>query len=79
MEHQNKQKMTHTEFTTENALEIQKMQLNEWKTVLKTEAYNMLENAVMKRNTKIKTTYDVVRGTEIENILHNEVIKIMNK
>ena len=66
--------MTTTEFTMEDAIRIQSEQLVEWAKVLKPEAYIMLLQHAIKSNSKCKNPYEVFRGVDIENYIHNHIM-----
>ena len=64
--------MSQKEFTFEDAFNIQLKNLSEWASVLKTEAYLKVLQAVIERNNKgYKSPYDVCRGNDITNIISN--------
>lgn len=66
-----------TEFTMQDAMNVQSEQVARWAKVLNTEALLMLEKGIAERNSKgYKTAYDVFRGVDIDMFIHNE---IMNK
>jgi hypothetical protein len=69
--------MTTTTFTMQDALKVQEEQILRWGKVLSDKAYSMLCLGIMRKNAKgYKSPYDVFRGTDIDNFIHNE---IMNK
>jgi hypothetical protein len=63
--------MEENSFTLEKSLSIQQQHLNEWKTVLKPEIYEQVEEIVKKRNVGITNPYLVCRGSDISNIISN--------
>jgi len=69
--------MTTTQFTIENAIDIQTQQVDRWARVLNVEALLMLDKEIAKRNIKgYKSASDVFRGVDIDMFIHNEC---MNK
>lgn len=62
------------EFTKQNGISIQSQQLKEFRSVMSAEAFDMLEKLVVAHNDKAFDGFDIVRGTQIDEILHNEVI-----
>lgn len=67
------------DFTKEEAIEIQKEQLKKWKSILKPIPFLTLKIWCWNNNKKAKSGYDVKRGTDIDNFLHNLMIKETNK
>ena len=65
---------TALEFTKQNGISIQSQQLKEFRSVMSAEAFDMLEKLVIAHNDKAFDGFDVVRGIQIDAILHNEVI-----
>lgn len=60
-------------FTVEQGVKIQTIQLNEFKCVLIPEAYTMLQSLVTAKNESALDGFDVVRGVDLYNILSNDV------
>lgn len=58
-------------FTVEQGIKIQSEQLALYEMVLKPNYFILLKYATTKDNHKSRTGYDVVRGVQIDNILHN--------
>jgi hypothetical protein len=59
------------DFTVEQGIDIQDRQLSEWEVILKPEVFEIIKDLVKKRNVNLRTGYDVCRGTDINNIIHN--------
>jgi hypothetical protein len=66
--------MEENSFTLDKALGFQEQHLNEWKTVLKPEIYEQVEEIVKKRNVGITNPYLVCWGSDISNIISNIAI-----
>lgn len=62
--------------TVAEALNIQAAQLKDWKLVLKPEAYELLERAILTINHRSNYIdgYDVFRGIAIDTLVHNEIM-----
>lgn len=67
--------MKNPQFTLGEGLIMQLSQVNKWKSVIKPEFHKLLDNEVLKLNDAVRATwkdgYDVPRGTEIDQIIHN--------
>ena len=61
-------------FTTEEGLEIQAKQLEEWKSVLVPEVYNALHEYATRNNNIAKSGWDVCRGTGLNNYIANYML-----
>lgn len=62
-------------FSVGAGVNLQQQQLSKWASVLTTEAFHKLYQLVTADNDKAKSGYDVVRGTMIDEILHNQVMR----
>lgn len=62
-------------FTKELAIQIQTEQLNAWKSVLLPHLFEKLQVLVTKDNDSVTNGYDILRGTQIDNLVHNELMK----
>ena len=61
--------------TMKQALDIQLSHIDEWAKVLNTETYLRLLRDISERNAKgYESPYDVVRGSDISNMIHNYMI-----
>ena len=61
--------------TMKQALDIQLSHIDEWAKVLNTETYLRLLRDISERNAKgYESPYDVVRGSNISNMIHNYMI-----
>lgn len=61
-------------FTKEQGIENQTLQLNEFKRVLKPEAFAILCKLVTARNNVASDGFDIVRGVGINRVLIDQVI-----
>ena len=61
-------------FTKEEGLVIQARQLKEFKSILTEPAFEVLEKLVTVRNKDAYDGFDLIRGEQIDEILHNQVI-----
>lgn len=61
-------------FTKEEGVTIQTRHLEEFRLVLKPEAFEILKKLVTARNNVAQDGFDVIRGNQIDEILHNQVI-----
>ena len=61
-------------FTKEDGLAIQAQHLKEFKSVMSALAYDKLEQFVTANNKDAYDGFDIVRGSEIDVIFHNQVI-----
>lgn len=61
-------------FTKEDGLAIQAQHLKEFKSVMSAPAYDRLEQFVTASNKDAYDGFDVVRGNQIDEIFHNQVI-----
>jgi hypothetical protein len=69
-----KLKVMNSEFKVEDGIRIQSYQLDRWKTVLIPEAYNMLLEYATRNNHTAVSGYDICRGTELDNYIHNYML-----
>lgn len=58
-------------FTIQDGLQIQAEQLAAWKEVLRDDVYKFVETWATKDNLEAKTGYDIKRGTELDQLVHN--------
>lgn len=63
-------------FTLEQGLEVQRKQLDEFKSVLTVGAFAALEREATKDNHKATDGFDVVRGNQLDEALHNVVMPL---
>ena len=61
-------------FTKEDGLAIQAQHLKEFKSVMSAPAYARLEQFVTASNKDAYDGFDLIRGEQIDEILHNQVI-----
>jgi hypothetical protein len=61
-------------FTKEEGIAIQTQQLKEFRSVMSAEAFDVLQKLVTADNDKAVDGFDIVRGGDIDRILHHEVI-----
>jgi hypothetical protein len=61
-------------FSKEEGIKIQTEHLEQWKSVLAEEPWKMLKELVTKGNDEAVDGFDITRGMDIDNIIHNEVI-----
>lgn len=61
-------------FTKEEGLMVQARQLKEFKSVLTEPAFEVLEKLVTVKNKDAYDGFDLIRGEQIDEILHNQVI-----
>lgn len=66
-------------FTKEQGIAIQTQQLTEFRSVMSAEAFGMLQKLATADNDKAFDGFDIVRGTDIDIILHNEVIPFFHE
>ena len=59
------------DFTVEMAIEIQKEHLAKWKRLLKSRVYLDLEKWATENNHLAVTGYEIKRGTDLDNFIHN--------
>jgi hypothetical protein len=62
-------------FTVIDGLKMQENHLKEWKSVLSTEAYEKLEKLAKANNHTATSGYDIARGTDLDMIVHNQLMK----
>lgn len=69
--------MSHTDhFTVQQGFNVQIQQLNEWKSILKPEKYDQLLRWIDGCNmSPMKSGYEVVRGTDIDNWIMNNLME----
>lgn len=58
-------------FTMERALAIQEEHLQKWEKILKPEVATKLRILVLAQNAGVTNPYDVCRGTDIDQYVHN--------
>lgn len=61
-------------FTKQEGITIQTRHLEEFGLVLKPEAFQILKKLVTAKNSVAQDGFDVIRGNQIDEILHNQVI-----
>lgn len=61
-------------FTKEEGLMVQARQLKEFKAILTEPAFEVLEKLVTVKNKDAYDGFDLIRGEQIDEILHNQVI-----
>ena len=61
------------EFTIENGIEIQSMQLAGWKELLKDEVFEDLKTWATENNHLKTNGYAIVRGTDLDNYIANYI------
>jgi hypothetical protein len=66
-------------FTINDALEVQQENLRRWRTILNDRTFALLSNEAKARNINIKNPYDVFRGTDMDNYVHNIAINNINQ
>ena len=66
-------------FTKEQGIAVQTQQLSRISFSLSAEAFDMLQKLVTADNDKAFDGFDIVRGDDIDRILHNEVIPFFYK
>jgi hypothetical protein len=70
-----KNKYTSGPFTKELGIQVQTEQLNAWKSVLLPHLFEKLRVLATKDNDDAVNGYDILRGTEIDNLVHNELME----
>jgi len=65
-------------FTVEEGVEIQRRQLLSWRSVLSAEAFAKLEQLCKADNHKAETGHDIIRGTDMDMIVYNKLMKHEN-
>jgi hypothetical protein len=65
---------TQLNFTREEGITIQARQLAEYKTVLLPRAFELLQELTTAENDKALDGFDVVRGEQIDALIHNFVV-----
>jgi hypothetical protein len=63
-------------FTKEQGLDIQKRHLKEFKSVMSASAFDLLSKKVTAGNDQAYDGFDIIRGNDIDVILHNDVIPV---
>lgn len=63
------------DFSVGAGINVQQQQLSRWASVLTADAFHKLYQLVTKDNDKATSGYDVLRGTQILEILHNQVMR----
>ena len=66
--------MLKSEFTVEEGLEIQSIQLARWKTILIPEVYKALEEYAQRENHLATNGSEVCRGTDLDNYIGNYML-----
>lgn len=66
-------------FTKEQAIEIQREHLREFRSVMSASAFDVLQTKVTANNAQAYDGFDVIRGSEIDQIFHNIVIPIFHR
>lgn len=62
--------------TVKQGLEIQARHMRQWKSLLSKSAYLALAQRVEEENKKpYKTGYDVFRGQDLDEVIHNDIMK----
>lgn len=67
--------MSRPQFTVKDAIIIQDAQLANWRKVLKPAIHARLCELVRRTNEGVTNGYDIVRGTRIDEILWNNIVK----
>ena len=63
------------ELTIEQGLQVQIRQLTEWKVLLKSKVFEKLKQEVTKNNYLAESGNDIVRGSSMDNILFNKILR----
>ena len=63
------------QFTKQLGIQVQTEQLNAWKSVLLPHLFEKLQILVTKDNDDAVNGFDILRGTEIDNLVHNELME----
>jgi hypothetical protein len=63
-----------SEFGIDDAIEIQREHLDQWKTILKPEVYESLEEYALRENHLAKRHQDIKRGTNLDNYIGNYML-----
>lgn len=58
-------------FTVEDGINVQTEQLNNWGKVLIPEVFDALKEYATRNNHLAKTGYDIIRGSDLSNYVHN--------
>lgn len=66
-------------FTKQNGIDIQTQQLKEFRSVMSPSAFAALHAMVTVDNDQAYDGFDIIRGNDIDAILHNDVIPLFNK
>ena len=61
--------------STEDGIRIQTEHLEAFKRILKPEAFEVLHKHATAQNNVAENGYDVLRGTDLDNILDNQVMR----
>jgi hypothetical protein len=64
-----------SEFTVEQAIEIQKKHLDDWKKVLIPEVYLELHKYATRNNNTAVSGYNIIRGSDLSNFVQNYKMK----
>ena len=75
----NNNNMIQNKLTLDEAFRIQKDQMEQWQKILKPEVFTKFKDYVDRINTHkhMKDSYDVPRGTELQEILHNQIAPVI--
>lgn len=65
-------------FTVKQGIEVQQRQLKEWEQLLKPEVFKLLKIEVERSNHLAKNGFGIARGSDIDNILHNVVLRSLS-
>lgn len=63
-------------FAKQQGIDIQTKHLREYRSVMSAAAFDVLQAIVTMNNDQAYDGFDVIRGNEIDKILHNDVIPI---
>ena len=63
-------------FTKQQGIDIQAKHLREYRSVMSAAAFDLLQAMVTVNNDQAYDGFDVIRGNEIDLILHNDVIPV---
>lgn len=61
-------------FTIKDGIKTQTAQLKRWQSILKPEKFEMLQKWATSTNHEAKKGFDVVRGTDLDNFVHNSLM-----
>lgn len=63
-------------FTKQQGIDIQAKHLREYRSVMSAAAFDLLQAMVTVNNDQAYDGFDIIRGAEIDQILHNDVIPV---